>query len=145
MRRAMNRTVGDKTHESARYGSYLTVERPSRKGFDRLGLILIRQALEGRLPLFTESPRRLILGNRAPDIGTSLENLVSASVREGVRLRGGAPAFLLPRFSWIILGSGVHREAKHSGGSRYRVGALSCHQRLPFVPLSAVSAGRTGR
>src|SRR5215208_1360330 len=63
MRRAMNRTVGDKTHESARYGSFLTVEWPSRKGFDRLGLILIRQALEGRLPLFTKSPRRLILGN----------------------------------------------------------------------------------
>src|SRR5215212_10791760 len=65
MRRAMNRTVGDKTHESARYGSFLTVEWPSRKGFDRLGLILIRQALEGRLPLFTQSPRRLILGNPA--------------------------------------------------------------------------------
>src|SRR5215212_4667751 len=63
MRRAMNRTVGDKTPESARYGSFLTVEWPSRKGFDRLGWILIRQALEGKLPLFTESPRRLILGN----------------------------------------------------------------------------------
>jgi hypothetical protein len=59
----MNRTVGDKTHESARYGSFLTVERPSRKGFDRLGLILIRQALEGRLPLFTQLPRRGVPGN----------------------------------------------------------------------------------
>src|SRR5215216_247289 len=65
MRRAMNRTVGDKTHESARYGSFLTVEWPSRKGFDRLGLILIRQALEGRLPLFTQSPRMSLLGNPA--------------------------------------------------------------------------------
>src|SRR5215203_6830083 len=71
MRRAMNRTVGDKTHESPRYGSFLTVERPSRKGFDRLGLILIRQALEGRLPLFTESPRRLILGNWVSGVGHS--------------------------------------------------------------------------
>src|SRR5215212_6352305 len=71
MRRAMNRTVGDKTHESARYGSFLTVERRSRKGFDRLGLILIRQALEGRLPLCTQSPRRLILGKRASDNGHS--------------------------------------------------------------------------
>src|SRR5215204_1407574 len=66
MRRAMNRTVGDKTHESARYGSFLTVERPSRKGFDRLGLILIRQALEGRLPLFTELPRRLEAVEKPP-------------------------------------------------------------------------------
>src|SRR5829696_3759606 len=74
MRCAMNRTVGDKTHESARYGSFLTVERPSRKGFDRLGLILIRQALEGRLPLFTKSPRRLILGNSGHEKSRGVEN-----------------------------------------------------------------------
>src|SRR5215212_2562582 len=76
MRRAMNRTVGDKTHESARYGSFLTVERPSRKGFDRLGLILIRQALEGRLPLFTQLPRRLIPGNWASGIRGSRKSTV---------------------------------------------------------------------
>src|SRR5215211_8187680 len=76
MRRAMNRTVGDKTHESARYGSFLTVERPYRKGFDRLGLILIRQALEGRLPLIHQLPRRLIPGNWASGIRGSRKSTV---------------------------------------------------------------------
>src|SRR5215210_7766011 len=71
MRRPMNRTVGDKTHESARYSSFLTVERPSRKGFDLLGWIFIRQALEGRLRLFTELPRRFILGNPVSGIPSS--------------------------------------------------------------------------